>query len=386
MNKSRSSFIAACMGMFLFGIVMLSLGTINSYLVDKFTLDSLAAGSLASLLPFGILIGSLIFGPIVDRYGYKLLLILSTLLVILSILTMAYSNSFGLIQIAFFIIGISGGIINGGTSALGADVSADDKSAKLSFLGVFYGIGALSLPLITGILSKHFTYQSIIVGIAIFLILPMMYFILIKFPLPKQAQGIPFKRVISMFRDKVLILFGLVLFFQSACEGISNNWTTHYLKSVHSFTDDKALFSLTILVIGMTLGRLILSYVLKKVKPISAFLVSCVIMILSLVLIQLAESLVLVWIALAFLGAGLAAGFPVMLSYVSERYSDLSGIAFSLVLVIALLGNTLLNLFLGFVSRTYGMQHVTTFLTISAMIMMILAGIAFKENNKHPLT
>ncbi len=386
MNKNNASFIAACMGMFLFGIVMLSLGTINTFLVDKFQLDKLSAGSLASLLPFGILIGSLLFGYIVDRYGYKILLIGSTLFVIGSILMIAYTRSFGFIQGAFFMIGLTGGLINGATNALVADVSLKNKSAKLSLLGVFYGIGALSMPLVTGLLSRYFAYQSIIVGIGLFLVLPLIYNMSIRFPEPKQKQGIDVKKVLSMFKDKVLLLFAFVLFFQSAAEGISNNWTTTYLKDVHQLEGSKALFSLTVLVIGMTLGRLVLSYVLGKVRPMTVFYVSCFVIALSLLALQLSGGLAAIWLSLLFLGAGLASGFPVMLGYVGERYADLSGIAFSFTLVIALLGNTLMNLLVGYVSRTYGIQHVSTILIAAALFMFVLASVAYKQNKKNPLT
>ncbi len=136
MKKSNLVFIAACFGMFLFGIAMLSLGTINTFLVDKFQLGKLSAGSLASLLPLGILIGSLFFGAIVDRFGYKLLLIISSVLIIACIVLIVYAGSFPLIQAAFFFIGITGGMINGATNALAADVSAENKSSNLSLLGV----------------------------------------------------------------------------------------------------------------------------------------------------------------------------------------------------------------------------------------------------------
>ncbi|MCK4812644.1 MAG: MFS transporter, partial [Candidatus Marinimicrobia bacterium] len=82
---------------------------------------------------------------------------------------------------------------------------------------------------------------------------------------------------------------------------------------------------------------------------------------------------------------GLAAGFPVMLAYVGERYADLSGIAFSFALVIALLGNTLLNLLVGFISRTYGIQYYTTILIAAAFMMFLLSSLAFRENNRNPL-
>lgn len=381
MDKNKLSFIASCLGMFLFGIVMLSLGTINSYLIARFQLNSISAGSLASLLPFGILIGSLLFGYIVDRYGYKILLIGCSILVVASILLIAYTKSFGFIQAAFFVIGLTGGMINGATNALVADVSLENKSAKLSLLGVFYGIGAISLPLVTGLLSNRFSYQSIIVGIGLFLLLPVIYFILIPFPAPKQQQGIEIKKVLAMFKDKVLILFAFVLFFQSAAEGISNNWTTTYLRDFHRLPEDRALLSLTVLVIGMTAGRLILSFVLKVMKPIMVFYLSCMLIAISVLLLQLAGSLLpLIWTGYALLGIGLAAGFPVMLGYVGERYPEISGIAFSFALVIALLGNTLLNLLVGFIARTWGIQHFSTVLIGAAFLMAVLSSLAI--NNK----
>jgi MFS transporter, FHS family, glucose/mannose:H+ symporter len=385
MKKNNLAFIAACFGMFLFGIAMLSLGTINTFLVDKFQLDKLSAGSLASLLPLGILIGSLFFGAIVDRFGYKLLLIISALLIIASMVTIVYAGSFPLIQGAFFLIGITGGLINGATNALAADVSSENKSAKLSLLGVFYGLGAISLPLITGLLTKQFTYESVILGTAIFLVLPVVYFMIIPFPLPKQQQGIPLKKVFSMFKDKVLILFSFVLFFQSATEGISNNWTTSYLKDIHGLADDKALFSLTMLVIGMTFARLLLSFILKKMEPIRVFSLSCVLIAIALLMLPLSGSLAMIWVAYFLLGMGLASGFPVMLGYVGERYAELSGIAFSFALVIALLGNTLLNLLVGLVSRTWGIQHITTIVIGAAAMMFLLATLAYNQNLKQPL-
>ena len=386
MKKNDLSFIAACMGMFLFGIVMLSLGTINTYLIHKFQLNNLAAGSLASLLPFGILTGSLVFGPIVDRFGYKLLLIVCTLLIVFSILLIAFTGTFRLIQFGFLLIGFSGGAINGGTNALGSDVSLENKSAKLSLLGVFYGIGALSLPLITGALSAYVPYQTIILAIGLFLLLPVIYFLAIPFPPPKQQQGIPLKKVFAMFRDKVLILFSLVLFFQSAAEGISNNWSTNYLINYHGLPDSKALFALTLLVIGMTAGRLALSYILRKAKPIRVFYLSCLLIAASLLLVHFSGTTGWIWTGMLLLGMGLASGFPVMLAYVGERYAHLSGIAFSFALVIALAGNTLLNLLTGFVSRTWGIRHVMSILIAAAPVMLLLAFLAYNKNKTTPLT
>ena len=67
MYNRKLVFGAACLGMLLFGIVFLSLGSANNMLAERFNLDNNSIGTLTALLPFGILAGSLIFGPIVDQ-------------------------------------------------------------------------------------------------------------------------------------------------------------------------------------------------------------------------------------------------------------------------------------------------------------------------------
>ena len=73
-------FTAACIGMCFFGISMITLGAVLPSLTTKLTLDNLQATALVTFLPLGLLGGSLLFGPIVDRFGHKALLLLSCLL------------------------------------------------------------------------------------------------------------------------------------------------------------------------------------------------------------------------------------------------------------------------------------------------------------------
>ena len=58
MNKNQVAFTAACAGMFLFGITLITLGSVATDLKLKFQLNGVAAGTLFSILPFGILTGS----------------------------------------------------------------------------------------------------------------------------------------------------------------------------------------------------------------------------------------------------------------------------------------------------------------------------------------
>src|SRR5512139_1241106 len=165
MYRKNLVFAAACLGMTLFGIVFLSLGSVNNMLAERFRLDDNAIGTLTALLPFGILAGSLIFGPIVDRFGYKWMLIICSLLVMAGLEGMAFASTKGLIQFFVFLIGFGGGVLNGATNALVADVSESERGAKLSLLGVFFGLGALGMPSTLALLSRHFPLMLIVAGI-----------------------------------------------------------------------------------------------------------------------------------------------------------------------------------------------------------------------------
>ncbi len=310
MFKKNLVFAAACIGMLLFGIVMISLGTINLFLTNKFGLNEITVGSLAALLPFGILAGSIVFGPIVDRYSYKNVLTINALLIGLSLEAIAFAESFFIIQIAFFIIGFGGGVINGATNALVADISSEGKGANLSLLGVFYGIGALGMPAVTSALSRFYSYETIISTIGIFVLLPLIYFFVIKFPNPKQPQGFPIKKGLSLLKEVPLLLLGFILFFESGLEGTVNNWTTTYLQSALNIAAENTLISLTILMIALTLARLLLGGILKAVASYKVMFVCLSLILIGAILFMNAASLTAALIAMIFFGAGFAAGFP----------------------------------------------------------------------------
>src|SRR5574338_513243 len=116
MYKHNQVFAAACIGMLVFGIMFITLGSILPSLAGKFFLDEVKSGTLTSILPIGVIAGSLLFGPIVDRYGYKILLIITTLLIIPAFEGIAFTDSLFVLQVCIFVIGWGGGILNGATN------------------------------------------------------------------------------------------------------------------------------------------------------------------------------------------------------------------------------------------------------------------------------
>jgi FHS family glucose/mannose:H+ symporter-like MFS transporter len=137
--KKGLVFSAACVGMLLFGIVMISLGSILPEVIEKFQLSEARTGYLLTLLPFGILAGSLVFGPLVDWLSYKKILIAGSIFTLLGLEGIVFSETLELFHMSVFCIGLGGGILNGVTNALVSEISEEDHSANLSLLGVFLG-------------------------------------------------------------------------------------------------------------------------------------------------------------------------------------------------------------------------------------------------------
>ncbi len=373
MYSKKLVFWAACLGILLFGIALITLGSVAPNLREKFGLDEIEAGTLFSILPFGILAGSMLFGPIADSYGYKILLALSCVMLAAGFEGIAFSQGTGLLKICIFLVGLGGGSINGATNALVSDISDRDKGANLSLLGVFFGIGALGMPLLIGILEKTLTFGQIIASMGVLSFVTGIIFLLIKMPLPKQRQGFPLRQSLNFFKDRFIILVAFFLFFQSSFEGIINNWTTTYLIDQVHMQQSNALFSLSLFVAGMAIMRLITGTILRHIPPMRILIASFALIITGLLIIWSGKVLFTVMTGFMLLGAGLAGGFPIMLGFVGEIYTELSGTAFSFVLFVALIGNMLINYGMGIISKNFGINHLITVAFCETLIMIVLA-------------
>jgi MFS transporter, FHS family, glucose/mannose:H+ symporter len=276
---------------------------------------------------------------------------------------MALAQNQSLVQFCVFAIGFGGGILNGATNALAADVSEGERGAKLSLLGVFFGIGALTMPSALAALSSHFALRSIVAGIGALAIMPAIYSLIIAFPPPKlRSERVAMRQAVRMLGDPFLLFACLALALQSGMEGMSNDWMTRYFKST-IFTggtdESRVQLSLVALTGAMMATRLLLAGILKHISSRIVLLASlCSTALGCLVLINTSpDSAAVAFVGPALIGAGLAAVFPVILGYVGDRYPQQSGTAFSTIFVIALAGNMLINKTFGHIAHNYGVQQ-----------------------------
>ena len=326
-----------------------------------------------TFLPLGLLGGSLLFGPIVDRFGHKALLLLSCLVVLLGLEGIAFFTSIPLLQVSIIGIGLGGGILNGETNALVADISDEaEKGSRLSLLGAFYGIGALGIPVLLSFLSEYYSFEIILQGTGMVMLIGILFCLGIRFPAPKQPQGFPIKEGLGLLKESSLLLLSFILFFQSGIEGVCNNWTTLYLGQTTSIPENRALIALTCMVAELTVARLLLVVLFKKIKQETVLRTSLITAVVGFALLTFAPGFARAAIGMVLIGAGLASTFPVILSIIGSRYASLSGTAFSVALVIALIGQTLLNSLTGIISQGYSIVVYPYMMIVSLLIMLLL--------------
>jgi fucose permease len=364
-------FTVACLGMLAFGIVLTTLGAVLPSLVERFGIDKSAAGALFVLMSFGILVGSVFFGPIVDLRGYKRVLVVGAAFIALGLGGIAYAPTLAWLRVAIVLVGLGGGVINGGTNALVADVSAGERSAGLSLLGVFFGVGAVGVPFALALLLGRFSYSTLIAGVAVLVLVPLVVTAVARFPAPKQPQGFPLADAGRLIRDPVLLLMGMMLFLESGMEITVGGWTATYFQEELGLAGQRALIFLSLYWLGMMLMRLALGWLLRRASPARVLLGCLGLALVGAFLLLGTESVATAGAGVFLLGCGFAATFPVVLGFVGDRYEQLSGTAFSVVIVMALVGGMLLPYATGALGAEYGLRG--SFLIIPTALVLLAA-------------
>jgi fucose permease len=246
-------------------------------------------------------------------------------------------------------------------------------------LGVFFGIGALGMPFVLGVLKNDFSSFQIIKAVGWLTLAVGLFYSFIPFPPSKKDLGLGLTKTASLHKERYLLMIALYLFFQGSLEAIFNNWTTTYLTQYLSLAESKALYALSLYVAGMTLMRLLIGSVFRSVAAFKLMLASLALVTAGILFVRFGSPDYSSMAGLLLVGVGLAAGFPIMLGLAGNRYRAQSGTAFSFIFTIALTGNMLVNYAMGVISKRYGIGQLTSVAFIELGCMLLFCILIFRS-------
>lgn len=374
---------SAWAGIFVFGIVMAIFGAILPSLFDRIGFGAGAAGNLFLTMNFAMLVTTLFFGPLVDRFGFKALLAVSAFLVAGAFLLLSMASTYGLVLGAAVVLGLGGGGLNGGTNALTSDLHDGDKrGSALNVLGIFFGFGALTIPFLIGTLRELLGIPKILQVATFLSLVPFVIYVVLRFPKAKQPQGFPIKEAAGIVRSPLLWLCAFILFFQSGNEFTVGGWISTYLQKTFGFGGSAAALVLAAYWAAIMSGRLLSSRIVRAVRSETLILGSAALALCAAVLMAISPSGNVAAAGAVVIGLGFAAIYPTTLAIVGERFTAMTGTAFSVVIAVGLVGGMLAPWLAGRIAEASSLRQGLLIPVINCAMIVVLSVLVGREMKK----
>lgn len=314
---------AGCLEIFVYGMVASMLGTINPALAARLHLSNAQIGYIALAQGLGLVVASVSVGPLMDRRGKKIGVLLGLLLITGALLALANAAGLVTIVIAMFVLGMGGGIVLTGANALGSDVSESRRGTVLNLLNLFVGLGGLATPFVAGNLLHA---NAVRVAYAAAILTGVTFLIHLPLRLPPPARRAAPQKSSEVFHRPILYLLATATFLYTACEFGIWNWIVKYLLA-RGIAEGTALNMLSGFALGMLVGRLLAASLLIRIRPLTITILASLLMFvttLSMLVIRDASWLMAI---LFVVGICMAPVFPTAVSVVGDIFKQGSATA-----------------------------------------------------------
>lgn len=380
-GKRAGLFWSAAGGIFVFGIVLAILGALFGLpaMRERLGINLAQQGDIFLALFFGVFLATVFAGPTIDSFGNKSVLAVSAALVTAGLLLIAAAVSFLPALAGAFVLGLGGGGLNTSTNALVSDVYPEKRGAMLNLLGVFFGFGALFIPLLTAVILDYVgPVQLLWVASALSAICFLVYLVL-PFPAAREGGGFSPMGIFRVARHPGVLLLAFLLFFQSGNESAIGGWTSTYVGSMGG-DPRAATWVLSGYWAALMLGRILSAKLLERMTKPALILASAIGSAAGALVLLASGSIAMMAVGATIIGLSFAAIYPTTLAIAGDRYQQNAGSIFGLLFAVGLLGGMGFPWALGHISQAWGIRAGMVLPLIgAAMIALLITVVAAKE-------
>jgi len=316
----------------LFWLMGVLLSTYVSRVPSVAELLHVTTGRLALLMLFGALgalTALLITGWVVARFGTRAVLWWSSFLYLAAFITMAVATAAGSqLWFAFgqFFVSFAFAFTNVAMNAEAANVEHAMRRAVMPHFHASFSIGMAS-GLAVGALLSHFGVAPVWHFIAVGVLLTGVRLAIIPWavidgaPNPQAAAGGfggPFKTARNEYRERRIVLIGLIVFAASTIEGSAAQWSS--LAVVQAFDATEALGDIAywVFVVAMVTTRGLGAHIIGRAGRVVALRVSAVLVFIGVLLFAFTPVFWAVPVAMVLWGLGAGLGVPIGFSAASD--------------------------------------------------------------------
>ena len=374
MNK-KLQLVPVMLCFFAMGFVDL-VGIASNYVQADLQLTDAAANIFPSLVFFWFLIFSVPTGMLMNKIGRKNTVLLSLVVTVVSLLLPLFGETYGLMLVAFSLLGIGNALMQTSLNPLITNVIKGDKLASTMTFGQF--VKAIASFLAPYIAMWGATAAMPSFGLGWRVLFPVYGIIgvlasllLLVTPIEREqvvGKASNFVECFKLLGKPVILLSFLGIICHVGIDVGTNTTAPKLLMERVGMTLTEAGFATSLYFIFRTLGSLLGSFILAKFSSRKFFLISVILMALSMCGMFLGTSKALLYVAIALVGFGNSNIFSMVFSQallaVPEKQNEVSGL-----MIMGLFGGTVFPLLMGFASDAVGQAGAVAVMAIGVVYL-----------------
>ncbi len=378
-TKPRLALIIACSMYLAFGMFNAAIGPVLGELAENTHSTLVMVGGVITFLFLGSLATQLIAGPIIDKFGLRIVGLVSLLLVAFGLPAFTNVHSYPLMLALVLLTGLGQGGMDLTANLLVADAYPNKSTPMLNLLHFFFGLGAFFGPALVGLAIVATGSGMIIhwVAAGMFLLLAL---ILLRVPAGKAPAPDATKKPDAKVKDEKSIYLspflwtiGVLILIYVGTEYGLGSWSTRYMGLTTGMADQNGALVTSAYWGALTLGRLAgaaASRRLSNTRLLGVSLGGSLLGTLGLVLSRGSVLSTVVFIVIT--GFSLGTVYPTSVAVTVEKFPKDQGKTVGLLAAMGSIGGLALPWLAGFLLETTSALVFALFLCATTVAMLLL--------------
>ena len=377
MSKQNKSIylIPVMLCFFAMGFVDL-VGIASNYVKEDLGLNDATANIFPSLVFFWFLIFSVPTGMLMNKIGRKNTVLLSLLVTVVSLVLPLFGNGFGLMLVAFSLLGIGNALMQTSINPLAMLIIGDKNLASTLTFGQFVkAIASFLAPYLAMWGATHvipdFGLDWRVLFLIYFVVGVLATLLLWSTPIQEEiakGKSSSFMDCLRLLGKPIVLLSFLAIMCHVGIDVGTNTTAPKLLMERVGMTLNEAAFATSLYFIFRTIGALTGSFFLRVMKTRWFFIASVVLMALSMALMFGGQSKTVLYVAIALVGYGnsniFSMAFSEALLSVPDKQNEVSGL-----MIMGLFGGTVFPLVMGFMSDAMGQAGAVAVMAVGVVYL-----------------
>lgn len=379
MSSKKLVLIPLMLCFFAMGFVDL-VGIASNYVKEDLQLTDSVANIFPSLVFFWFLIFSVPTGILMNKIGRKKTVLLSLIVTLVSLILPILDNNFGIMLVSFSLLGIGNALMQTSLNPLISTVIKGGHLASTLTFGQFVkAIASFLAPYLAmwgamGILpSLGLGWRALFV---IYLVMGIFATLLLAgTPIEEEpvGQASSVTSCLRLLGKPVVLLSFIGIMCHVGIDVGTNTTAPKILMERLGYSLNEAAFATSLYFIFRTMGCLTGSLFLRLLRTRTFFIISVVMMALSMAGLLFGHSQTVLYASIALVGYGNSNVFSMIFSQaltdMPEQKNEVSGL-----MIMGLFGGTVFPLLMGFASDAVGQMGAVAVMAVGVIYLFTYIG------------